>query len=356
MEYMRRLVLFGFLVTTLGLAETKMTVEQLRGFVKSSAQQRFSDKQVAEYLKQVKLTNKLDDSTIEDMQGLGAGPKTVEALKALGTATKDLAPPPPQAPKVAPKLPPPPDSKEQAAVLKDVTEYALLYAKNLPNFICTQVTRRYADPSGMEFWHLQDTVLTKLSYFEQKEDYKVVMVNNQVTNVGYNELGGATSSGEFGSMLKAVFNPQTQTRFEWDHWATLRGKRMHVFAYRVAQIHSDWAVVYEKSQRVVPAYRGMVYVDKDTLAVMRVTLEAEDMPVSFPVQQASTVLDYDFIDISGKEFVLPLKATLRMRSGKVLIKNDTEFRLYKKFGAEATITYAPDPLPESKETGPAPPK
>jgi hypothetical protein len=349
-----RLLLFGFLAFSLALAETKMTVDQLRGFIKSSAQQGFTDKKVAEYLKQVKLTNKLDDSTIEDMQGLGAGPKTVEALKLLGTASKELPPPPPPAPKVVAKPIPPPDSKEQASVLKDVTEYALLYAKNLPNFICTQVTRRYADPTGMEFWHLQDTVLTKLSYFEQKEDYKVVMVNNQaVNNLSYNELGGATSSGEFGSMLKAIFSPETQTRFEWDHWATLRGKRMHVFSYHVSQIHSDWAVVYEKSQKVVPAYRGMIYVDKDTLAVMRVTLEAEDMPVSFPVQTATTVLDYDFIDISGREFVLPLKATMRMRSGKILVKNDTEFRLYKKFGAEATITFAPEPLPETKET-PAP--
>jgi hypothetical protein len=100
----------------------------------------------------------------------------------------------------------------------------------------------------------------------------------------------------------------------------------------------------------------MIYVDKDTLAVMRVTLEAEDIPVSFPVQVANTVLDYDFIDISGKEFILPMKASLRMRSGKLLVKNDTEFRLYKKFGAEATITFAPEPLPETKETTPAPPK
>ena len=45
-----------------------------------------------------------------------------------------------------------------------------------------------------------------------------------------------------------------------------------------------------------------------------------------------------------------------MRSGKVLVKNDTEFRLYKKFGAEATITYTPEPLPESKEQAPAPGK
>ena len=166
-----------------------MTVEQLRAFVQSSAKLGLGDKKVADYLKQVKLTNKLDDSTIEDMQGLGAGPKTVDALKELRESSKDLAAPPPPAPKPVAKPIPPPDSKEQAAVLKDVTEYALLYAKNLPNFICTQVTRRYVDPTGMEFWHLQDTVLAELSYFEQKEDYKVVMVNNSAVNVNHQRPG-----------------------------------------------------------------------------------------------------------------------------------------------------------------------
>jgi hypothetical protein len=354
---MRRVLVMAFVAASLALAEQKMTVEQLRSFVQSSAKLGLGDKKVADYLKQVKLTNKLDDSTIEDMQGLGAGPKTVEALKELREASKDLTAPPPPAPKPVVKPIPPPDSKEQAAVLKDVTEYALLYAKNLPNFICTQVTRRYVDPTGMEFWHLQDTVLTKLSYFEQKEDYKVVMVNNSaVNNVSIDNLGGATSTGEFGSMMKEIFDPETEARFEWDHWATLRGKRMHVYSYRVTQARSKWSIVYEKTQRVVPAYHGMIYVDKDTLAVMRITLQAEDIPISFPVQQAATTLDYDFIDISGHEFVLPLKATVRMRNGKVLVKNDTEFRLYKKFGAEATITYTPEPLPESKEQAPAPQK
>src|SRR5438270_85744 len=98
MGYMCRLFLSGLFAATLAssvaLAETRMTVEQLRAFIKSSKQQGFPDKKVAEYLKQVKLTNKLDDSTIEDIQGDGAGPKTVEALKLIGTATKDLAPPP----------------------------------------------------------------------------------------------------------------------------------------------------------------------------------------------------------------------------------------------------------------------
>jgi hypothetical protein len=52
------------------------------------------------------------------------------------------------------------------------------------------------------------------------------------------------------------------------------------------------------------------------------------------------------VTIAGSEYVLPLKAVVRMRSGKLLTKNEAEFRMYNRFGAEATITFEPDPLPE----------
>ena len=40
----------------------------------------------------------------------------------------------------------PPTSEEQAAILDEVREYALTYSANLPDFICTQVTTRFAAP------------------------------------------------------------------------------------------------------------------------------------------------------------------------------------------------------------------
>jgi len=97
-------------------------------------------------------------------------------------------------------------------------------------------------------------------------------------------------------------------------------------------------------------------VDRGNEMVMRVTMEAEDIPASFPIQAASDKLDYDYVTISGREFVLPLRAEVRMRESKYLTKNEVEFRLYRKFGAEATITYdTPSPLPAEK-TQEQPPK
>ena len=83
--------------------------------------------------------------------------------------------------------------------------------------------------------------------------------------------------------------------------------------------------------------------------VMRLTLEAVDVPISFPIQQTNLVLDYDFAKISDQEFLLPLRAELKSRSGKLLTKNEIEFRMYRKFSTETNIKFdIPEPLPESQ--------
>ena len=84
---------------------------------------------------------------------------------------------------------------------------------------------------------------------------------------------------------------------------------------------------------------------------IRITLEAVNIEPSFPIQEAGTVLDYDFADISGQQYLLPLKFEMRMRTGRDLTKNDVEFRLYRKFEADAVIKFdALDPLPEEMTT------
>jgi hypothetical protein len=331
-------------------AQTTLTVDQLVSFLRSSIQQlKHGDKQVASFLSRAKMSEKLDDRTIEEIQGFGAGPKTLDALRALRDQSQALPVAKARAPEVKPSPIPPPSSEEQARILSEVREWALNYTRSLPDFICTQVTRRYADPAGLEFWQLVDTITARLSYNEQKEDYKLIMVNNQVTNQSYHQLGGATSTGEFGSLLREIFEPRTQARFEWDHWATLRGRRALVFAYRVAQPNSQWHIDFERKLDIIAGYRGLVYVDRENHQVLRLTLEAENIPATFPVQQARTVLDYDYTEISGRRFLLPLKAEVRMRASKFLTRNDVEFRLYRKFSTESEIKFdTPPPLSEEQ--------
>lgn len=348
MKVLRLLLLFWALTLS---AQSTLSVDELVSFVRSSIQLRHPDRQVADFLKGVKLSERLEERTIVELEAAGAGPRTIEALRRLQQAFRDL---PEAAPKTvaAPRAEiPPPSPAEWKAIIEQTREYALNYTRQLPDFICTQVTRRYSDPSGLEFWKLEDTLTARLSFFEQREEYKLMLVNGQYTDMPYEMVGGAISSGEFGTMLREIFVPSTRTTFQWLRWGTLRGKRMHVFAYRVEQPRSKWTIEYQRRDRIIVGYHGLIYVDSDTGMVTRITLEADDIPPSFPLQQVSSILDYDYAEIGDRQYMLPLRAVMRMREGRALYKNEVEFRMYRKFAAEAVITYeTPEPLPEEQVT------
>src|SRR6266851_3305556 len=117
-------------------AQMKMTAEQVVRFIKSSIQLKHDDRKVAEYVHKIKLSDKLEERRVEELQGLGAGPKTIAALRELSSASSSLAvtaPPPPPPPK---PVIPPPDSIEQKSILAAIIEGARNYSRNLPNYLC----------------------------------------------------------------------------------------------------------------------------------------------------------------------------------------------------------------------------
>jgi len=61
-------------------------------------------------------------------------------------------------------------------------------------------------------------------------------------------------------------------------------------------------------------------------------------------------------EIGGQQFTLPLRAVVRMRTGKYLSKNRSRVRMYRKFGAEAVIKFeTPEPL-RGRQINEQPPK
>src|ERR1039457_443965 len=126
------------------------TVEQIKQFIQSAVQLKNPDREVAEMLRKMKLSERLDLDTVEALQGAGAGPKTVAVLKEMGTESQKLAQAAPPAPKAAYVPPPAPSSEEQAKLLDEVRDYAINYTKRLPDFICLEQTRSEERRVGKE--------------------------------------------------------------------------------------------------------------------------------------------------------------------------------------------------------------
>jgi hypothetical protein len=232
--------------------------------------------------------------------------------------------------------------EEQAKLLDEARRAALTYTDSLPDFLCTEVIRRQEDPRGDNRWRPVDTLTVRLSYFGHREDYKLLAVNGRPTVLEYLYVGGALSTGEFGSRLVAIFIPESKAAFEWKGWTRLRGRRAAVLRYRIAKENSSFRIQFGTvpvgPNSILVAYRGEVSIDEETHRVLRLTAEAE-IPVGFPIGGSTSVIDYGFAEVGGRRFLLPVRAESTTLKGRYKAENNVEFRDYRKFQSEATISF-----------------
>lgn len=343
----------GFLLVALaGYAAAPLSpVNDLANTILMAARENRSDGQLAKTLHKIKLGEHLDQHVLEELESRFPGPKTSEELQRLHDESEGL-----KEPTELPNFPSPlqPDNPERRRVLTEAAKNSLSYASSMPDFIATQTVRRYEAWLGKPGWDLKDALVVKLSYFDHVENYKLVTVNGHPTRLSYENLRGAVTEGEFASMLINIFDPTARAEFFWDHWTLLRNRPAHVFRFQIKKENSHYRMDYGMEglteQSAVAGQHGFIYVDRDSNRIVRVIAEADSLPVDFPVTGSNTVLDYDFIDIAGRKFLLPLHADARMSTIQLKTRNVMDFTGYQKFAGESVITYEEknEPAPVKK--------
>ena len=73
--------------------------------------------------------------------------------------------------------------------------------------------------------------------------------------------------------------------------------------------------------------------------VTRIHLECEGIPADFPIRSVTLDQDYDFADIGGQQFMLPLHSDVRSSEGRYRSWNEVSYSQYRKFGADASISF-----------------
>ncbi len=168
-----------------------------------------------------------------------------------------------------------PEAAEHARALAALRDYALHYTDRLPDFVCTQVTKRafFANIESPTPPH-KDAIEEQVTYAGHKESYVVTKHNGKAVNgIAHNQVGGLVSSGEFGSLLQNTFNPDARAEFRWDRFATRDGRRVNVFAFRVPEAKGYGLVESKRTIRV--PYKGLIYADAQTGAVVRIEMQCE---------------------------------------------------------------------------------
>src|ERR1700736_3873051 len=88
-----RLAFAVVLTVTIGLADGGSSVNDLVTYLRAAMAKNESDSQITKYVQRVKLTQSLDETTIEQLESAGVGPKGVAALQHLRDTYRALPPP-----------------------------------------------------------------------------------------------------------------------------------------------------------------------------------------------------------------------------------------------------------------------
>jgi len=231
-------------------------------------------------------------------------------------------------------------AQEHAEFLEKAREMAFTFTDGLPNYMCQElVTRYFSENHAGTLWKPQDVVSEEVIWNKNKEDYRNVQIDGKKVNP--EKVGDRSwSTGEFGTILIGLLHPATEAHFQFARTATLHHVVTLMYDFTVDRPHSQWSI-HEGGQSVEPGYSGTIWFEKDSGRVLRIEFSADDIPKEFPADTAETALDYDYVQLGQKKFLLPVHSDVLVchRGTSICSKNAIDFRNYHKYGSESDIKF-----------------
>ncbi len=255
------------------------------------------------------------------------------AARASDTTADDDAPP------VARPKPAVP-SNPHMALIAQARDAAATFLEGLPNYVCQEQTTRYVSETRQPSWNVLDVVSAEVVYDDHQESYRNLQINGRPTKKAP-EDSGAWSTGEFGTILASLFAPQSAAEFKYVQEDNIAHRAASVFDFKVLRVRSNWKISVP-GQYVLPSYKGSVWIDKQTGQVLRIEMQAKDVPEAFPEVTVETAVDYDSLSLgSADKFLLPVDAEALscLRNSNECERNVIQFRNYHKFEGESVIKF-----------------
>ncbi len=224
--------------------------------------------------------------------------------------------------------------------IEKARQAAEMFTQSLPAYVCQEQIARFQSTTPKVSWQALDIVSTEVVYEDGKEQYRNVAVNGKPVKKRIQDLDGAWSTGEFGTVLRDLFSPATAADFRYRRQAKASGRDAYLFDFEVDQENSHWHVEVA-AQSVRPAYRGSIWIDRESSQALRIEMEAVQLPKGFPNDKIESAVDYQYIRIGERSYLLPVhsESLSCARGTNDCARNVIDFRNYHKYSGESTITF-----------------
>lgn len=321
------------------MAAQKLVWNDLRAAIERMVHLRVPDAVAAARLRKIKSLDALPPSTVAIAAEWGAGPLTQRELQRL---VERGAPQPaggamPELRRNARGMPA--ASEGEAAVIVELVRlYAQEYSDSIPNFLCFRNTRFMRDSTPFGRWKLVTELTEKLSHSGDDDEHEIVAIDGtSIRGAAVVFNGGLTVSGEFGNVMRRIFDPDTETAFTW--MGDGDGADRVILGVRVHQRHSTMRIRSGDGEEVVVGYSGEVHASRSTGQIFRIRLTMDELPKDHVIRGATWDIHYGPVKVEEQELLLPAFASVEAYQQGRFVRNEATYTDYQKYSADSNIRY-----------------
>ncbi len=212
-----------------------------------------------------------------------------------------------------------------------------------PNYTCVQEVERSRRRLPRKRFELHDTLRLEVALVDGKEMFAWPGARKfEQTDLTQMIAGGAIGTGDFALHARAVFQSRAPV-FDYRGGEEMRGRRADRFDFRVTQLNSGYHIRSGGHDAVV-GYHGSLWADAVSHQLVRLEVNADDIPAELGIREARDVMDYDRMRIGESDFLLPSGSELTMTdlAGNES-RNRTQFKGCRQYSGESILTFDTPP-------------
>ena len=208
----------------------------------------------------------------------------------------------------------------------------------LPNCSCLETVRRDHQPAGGKMGPL-DTVRLEVLYSDRRELYTSPGDRSFSNSQPIDFVGSGTIGNGYFALFLSDVSSEHGLSYDYKGEELLAGRRLARYDYRVPLSLSANTIDLPEGSGTV-GMKGSFWADPATYDIVRIAMEAEEIPPTLPVLSSSTSIDYAHTNLGGTDFLLPLSADFRLvRFSGEESRNHIEFTHCHLYGAESSISF-----------------
>jgi hypothetical protein len=223
--------------------------------------------------------------------------------------------------------------------LAAIQSKAKIALSGIPAYTCSEVMERSTRGSSRYSYHMNDQLKFEVAEIGGKELF------SRPGEKTFSELAvkqfssrGLVATGMFFHIADTVFGTP-YARFQYAGPKRVKGHKSLQYDLTVSPLFASYRLNFNNHEAQV-GFRGSFWADESSLDLIRLHIEATEVPPEMLLRSAITEIDYTRTALDGKSYLIPSSAeivTIFMNGSES--RNQIKFSNCHKYGVESTVTF-----------------